>query len=327
MPSFFINWVEGGCDDERSQVFSAVHEMLKNQYARKALKAFIVEMVPGMKHNTIVHSSTGRGDDRENLYNMWLQSLREDLPGFRIYSWMMQSSDYLPQYRLRIYTVGISAEILGDGVMIAPSLPSSATHLRTSLSSALHMGLPALCEQSLKGQQRDNLMTMKQRLLAYRPRGTEVTCCLSVDRDPRKTFGENLRTDGCVCTLRTGNEMLWILMVDSAGIVTLSRCIHPVERLSLQGFCPDFAQYLSKTTLLRCTGNACSVPVITSVFRQLLCPLANPSVLGLPNVPRPLSIWTFREDVILYLAKMRHLNTYRNEVAIVEQLLRCEGQS
>ena len=121
--------------------------------------------------------------------------------------------------------------------MIAPSLPSTATHLRTSLSSALHMGLPALCEQSLKGQQRDNLMTMKQCLLAHRPRGTEVTCCLSVDRDPRKTFGEYLPTDGCVCTLHTGSEMLWIMMVDSAGIVTLSRCIRPVERLSLQGLC------------------------------------------------------------------------------------------
>ena len=118
-------------------------------------------------------------------------------------------------------------------------------------------------------------------------------------------------------------------MVDSEGTVAVSRCLHPVERLGLQGFRPEIAQYLSKRALLRCSGNACSVPVITSVFRQLLCPLASPSVLGLPNVPTPLSIWTFREDVIFYLVKMRLLNNSRNSVAVLEQLLllRLESQS
>ena len=129
------------------------------------------------------------------------------------------------------------------------------------------MGLPALREQSLMGQQRANLMTMKQRLFSYRPWGQELICCISVDRDPSKTFRE-FRIDSCVCALRTHNEMLWVLMVDSEGTVAVSRCLHPVERLGLQGFRPEIAQYLSKRALLRCSGNACSVPVITSVFRQ-----------------------------------------------------------
>ena len=134
-----------------------------------------------------------------------------------------------------------------------------------------------------------------------------------------------------MCTLRTQNEMLWILMVDCSGTVTLSRCLHPVERLGLQGFHPELATALSKRALLRVTGNACSAPVITSVFRQLLCPLASPSVLGLPDVPRPLSLWTSSQpasgDAVQYLAKTRLLNNGRSEVAILEQLVRLEGHS
>ena len=69
------------------------------------LKAFIVEMVAGMAHERARGSSTGLGDT--NAHRMWLHELKEDLPGFRIYCWYMQSSDYVPQHRLRLYTVGI----------------------------------------------------------------------------------------------------------------------------------------------------------------------------------------------------------------------------
>ena len=282
-----------------------------------------------MSHERAIDSSTGLGDEKQNLYQNWLQQLKEDLPGFRTFSWLMQSSDYLPQHRLRLYTVGISVDVLGDGVMIPPTLPRTAMHMRATLSSALNTGLPALCEHLLTGQQRVNLMTMKQRLLAHRPRGRSLRCCISVDRDPDMVFGECGRQDGCVCTLRTKNEMLWILMVDCAGVVTLSRCLHPVERLGLQGFSPELAKGLSKRALLRFTGNACSAPVITSVFRQLLCKLANPSVLGLPHVPRPLSIWTPTEDANKYLATMILLNNLRGQVAILERLVKLleEGRS
>ena len=326
-PPFSSIGSRGGLNDERAKVFGVVHNMLKDQYRRKALKAFIVEMVAGMSHERVVDSSTGPRDEKENLYQNWLQQLKEDLPGFRTFSWLMQTADYLPQHRPRLYTVGISVDVLGDRVMIPPTLPRTAMHMRATLSSALNTGLPALCEQNLTGQQRVNLMTMKRRLLAHRPRGRSMCCCISVDRDPGMVFGEYYRQDGCVCTLRTQNEMLWILMVDCAGVVTLSRCLHPVERLGLQGFSPELAKGLSKRALLRFTGNACSAPVITSVFRQLLCQLANPFVLGLPDVPRPLSIWTLREDTNQYLAKMRLLNNCRSVVAILEQLVRLEGRS
>ena len=71
-----------GLHDDRTRVFYAVHNMLKNQY-RRMLKAFIVEMVAGMAHERARGSSTGLGDT--NAHRMWLHELKEDLPGFRNY--------------------------------------------------------------------------------------------------------------------------------------------------------------------------------------------------------------------------------------------------
>ena len=85
---------------------------------------------------------------------------------------------------------------------------------------------------------RVNLMTMKQRLLANRPRGEALCCCIPVDRDPSMSFGAHARLDGSVCMLRTKNDKIWIMLVDCCGTVTLSRCLHhPVERLGLQSPC------------------------------------------------------------------------------------------
>ena len=188
------------------------------------------------------------------------------------------------------------------------------------------MGLPALCEDNLTGQTRVNLMTAKQHLLANRPLGEGMCYCIPVDRDPSMNFGAHARRDGSVCTLRTKNDKIWIMLVDCCGTVTLSRCLHPVERLGLQGFRLELAMWLSKNALLRLTGNACTAPVITSVFCQLLRPLSSPSVLGLPTVPKPLTFWTFTEETSRYIDKMMLLNNHRSSVAILEQLVILEGQ-
>ena len=134
------------------------------------------------------------------------------------------------------------------------------------------MGLPSIDECHLSPQQRINLKTVQATLLANR---------IAVDRDPNLNFDNGVRRDGSVFTLRTCNEMIWIFMVDAAGNTVLSRCLHPVERLSLQGFRPELGTFLSKVALMRFEGNACTAPVITSVLRQALVPLARPSVLGI----------------------------------------------
>ena len=110
------------------------------------------------------------------------------------------------------------------------------------LAEVLHAGLPSVMEDDLTGQPKANLTTMKRRLLSCRSQGAAMSCCISIDRDPLMKFGAYVRMDGDVCTLRTQNEMLWILVVDDAGRVVVSRCLHPVERLSLQGFSPRLAE-------------------------------------------------------------------------------------
>ena len=135
------------------------------------------------------------------------------------------------------------------------------------------------------------------------------------------TFLTGVRSDGNICTLRTANDMLWVLMINSAGSIVLSRCLHPVECLSLQGFRPELANFLGKGALLRFTGNACTAPVITSVLRQLMLPLAHPAVLGVSTVPRPLNLWQPNEEALRYLAKVKRLNLHRASIAVLERLL------
>ena len=71
-PPFSSIGSKRGLDDERAKVFGAVHNLLKNQYCRNALKAFIVEMVAGMNNERTIDASTGLGDEKQNLYQSWL---------------------------------------------------------------------------------------------------------------------------------------------------------------------------------------------------------------------------------------------------------------
>ena len=120
--------------------------------------------------------------------------------------------------------------------------------------------------------------------------------------------------------------MLWVLMINSAGSIVLSRCLHPVERLSLQGSRPELANVVGKGALLRFTGNACTAPVITSVLRQLVLPLAHPGVLGASTVPRPFNLWQPNEEALSYLAKVKWSNLHRTSIAILERLLFLEAE-
>jgi site-specific DNA-cytosine methylase len=304
--------------DCRARVFERVTEAIKEQARRGVLLGFVIEMVVGISHCR----------QGVSYHEEWMCDLQNSLAEFYVCAWTMQSADYLPQYRERLYTVGLRRDVLGTGLLLPPRLPSSAQLVRASLNDILHQGLPQNCEECIHGQQQANLMEVKRRILAYRPQGAEACYCFSIDRDPNMSaFAQGRRSDGNVCTLRTNNECIWVLMVNSEGSVVLSRCLHPVERLSLQGFRPELAEVLSKRALLRFTGNACTAPVITSVLRQLVLPLAHPGALGVPDVPRPLDLWQLSEDVAHHLAKARRLNSYRNSLAIMEQLILLEAMS
>ena len=245
------------------------------------------------------------------------------MPSFRVCSWLMQTSEYLPQNRQRLYTVGIRRVVLGNMNLISPSLPSTARMQRATLADILHRGLPSIHEVNLSPQQRVNLKTQQSTLLANRTRGPGCFC-IAIDRDPNLNFDNGVRSDGSVFTLRTCNEMIWLFIVDAAANAVLSRCLHPVERLSLQGFRPELGTFLSKTAMMRFTGNACTAPVITSVLRQALLPFAQQSCLGIPNVPRPLTLWVPSEWGENYVGTIRWINIHRGQIAVLEQIVLLE---
>ena len=95
--------------------------------------------------------------------------------------------------------------------------------------------------------------------------------CISLDRRPAASFGDAAwaRSDGRCCTLRTHNELIWLMSrQDQTPII--SRCLHPLERAFVQGFPPQSLWGLGKGDLLRVTGNAMSVPVIGAIVVRMI---------------------------------------------------------
>ena len=179
---------------------------------------------------------------------------------FRLHAWALQTSDYLPQSRMRLHTVGIRRDFAPKCGLASPSTPRNAW--RAALPDLLHKGLCPRNEGVLSPQQRHNLMAVKQSL-ALQPIGHGgCISCISVDRDPHQRFGQSTRHDGRVGTLRTQNELVWLYRADEHGNTVLSRCLHPVERFGLQGFRPEVAAFFSKCDGMRVSGNAFSVPVV-----------------------------------------------------------------
>ena len=223
-------------------------------------------------------------------------------------------SDYLPQSHARLYTVGIRR----DHAPPCGLLPPSPTGRRIELEEILHKGLCPIDEMVLTPQQRQNLSVVKQRLLGgFIGHGTPIACI--VDRDPEQAFGDNTRHDGLVCTLRTRNELVWLFKADSRGKTVLSRCLHPAERFSLQGFRPDVALYFSKVDGLRVPGNAYSVPMVTHVFHRLLGRFMSPNALGFPDIPQ--AVHRSREpcDIAEVLPRARFVDMERDRLAILER--------
>ena len=133
-----------------------------------------------------------------------------------------------------------------------------------------------------------------------------------------------MRWDDATPTLRTGNEMLWLLKFSEAGDLLISRCLHPVERLSLQGFLPELALFMSKKTLLRATGNSFTAPVITAVFRQCVAAITlhRSPITGAMTMSR--SMQRPLEEMAVMLDKQRRINELRESIAILDTELQLQ---
>jgi len=305
-----------GVADPRALVFKKVTEAICHQ-GRLGCYGFIVEMVEGMDQRS-GRCSTSASGAACSPYSCWLEQLRREAPMFTILCWPMNTALFLPQSRHRLYTVGFHCDLLlGDAIPppLPPPLPA------VPLELLLHKGLKPIDEDRLSKQHQSHLAVAKgmiHRRHVHTPIGLEgVTACIAVDRCPERAWGLPVRWDGLVNTLRTDNEHVWLYRFDGAGQVLLSRCLHPVERLSLQGFPVDLASYMSKAALMRATGNAFSVPVIIAVFRHWLCFVARTHAFGYVDISLAQKQLWFAEQELL---KRRRLNDERHKVALTERL-------
>ena len=248
---------------------------------------------------------------------------------YRVHVWTLNSVRYLPQHRPRIYTVGVLKEIVGD-VGMPPPAPHLAASTRASLGELLNKGLKPVDENRLSPQQMENLTMMKapiRHTLALSPtlgqwnRFAPPIFCISVDRNPEKTFGSYFRLDDAVPTLRTGNELLWLLKFAADGSILLSRCLHPVERLALQGFAPELASCMSKMTLIRATGNSFTVPVVVDVFQRCMDSICYSPILGVEILQRPRKR---ADEMLAQLTKRRRVNELRENIALLDAEMRLE---
>jgi site-specific DNA-cytosine methylase len=318
--------------DQREAVFRQVTNVILHQ-GNLGCFGFIVEQVPGIDHLTRDRSAVGR----QSYYAEWLSELRAKLPWYKIHSWPMSTSDYLPQARNRLYTVGLLSRAMIPMVMSPPPM-SNDFRQRAALGDLLHKGLCPVDESCLTSQQRANLSKFKSKIVksfqlyyasfsSARPTTSDcfaypVACC-AVDRDPEKTFETGVRIDGNLPTLRTSNELLWLVRFDEELKLVVSRGLHPIERLGLQGFRPELAAVLSKTALLRVTGNSFSVPVVVAVFGQCVAAL-RPLVAyePIPRLPHRLP-----EEVRAMVKRQKFVNTWRELIGVMEQQLRLASNA
>ena len=309
-------------DVPRERLFRKVIEIIIHQGKLRCF-GFVIEMVAGIAHRF----------REQNYLSAWLQTLAEQAPMYRIHVWALNSERYLPQHRPRVYTVGVLRELVGD-LGMPPPAPHMAASCRASLGELLNKGLKPVDESHLSPQQKENLSMMKPYLFhrwATSPspgrchgesgRFSPPIFCISVDRNPEKKFGSYFRCDDAVPTLRTGNEMLWLLKFAADGSVILSRCLHPVERLALQGFAPELALCMSKQTLVRATGNSFTVPVVVDVFQRCMDAISCSPILGVEMWKKPRKR---ADEMAALLAKRRRINELREGIALLDAELRLE---
>ena len=261
--------VARGRGDHREAIFAKVTEILVDQGLRGAAM-FVIEMVPGM-----LHVPAGRSC---SPWQEWITELSERAPSWEVRAWLLNSSWCLPQDRARIYTVAYNRRRTAAPLPPAP-MGSDVVPPPLPLAAALNLHLPPVREMPLTFQQQANLQGRKESAILHQveathPVGDDLSfpgiATISLDRDLDSAFGDGwVRIDGRCATLRTGNELLWLLSGDPQA-PWISRCLHPLERAYLQGFPPGALAGLGKRDLLRTTGNAMSVPAVASVLSRLL---------------------------------------------------------
>ncbi len=118
--------------DRREAVFRQVTRIIEHQ-GRLGCYGFVVEMVPGIDHRSRARTVEGRNPNLPvsgvagvSYHTEWLRHLATAAPMFRVYTWHMESSDYLPQNRHRLYTAGVHRDVLAGGHLLPRLSPCLA---------------------------------------------------------------------------------------------------------------------------------------------------------------------------------------------------------
>ena len=289
--------------DERARVQEQVVHIIADQ-GRKGAYFFVFEVVEGQKDSR----------ERQGLpssYHRLLAALQSEAPMYNITECVMKTEDYLPQHRVRTYIVGTNRQFVPHALHSPRASLGPPLQLQDVLALGPEPDIPRNQEAYLSSIKRSDLGVLVQISKAktgWTKHGRPYWLTLPLDRDMEKTWGMSSRVDGLVETLRTGDEFKWIVRVGEVPYV--SRCLHPVERLSLQGFPPALATTMSKRELLLHTGNAFSVPVIGAVLHEICCSLCKHSLLSQVCVPRPIPMPTSDKELAQQVrrARMRELS-------------------
>ena len=264
----------GSWEDDRSRVWWKVTDILIDQ-GQKGSWFFILEIVVGMDTH-----QAGAGGDRsrrhaDTPYQEWLALFSKEAPMWEVHVWSLNTQAYLPQHRERLYTVGVNRAV---GCTSPRPPPMTNASDRLGLADLLHPDIPSFHGQQLPARLRWHLFLAKAKFLmnirAGRVPAVHGGYCMAVelDRSPDATWGVPTRYDGCTPTLRTMHRSTWVMLLSACGGV--SRFLHPVEHLTLQGFPPVVSLSMTPEQIVHTAGNACSVPVMGAVLVQVLlaCP-------------------------------------------------------
>ena len=277
-----------------------------------------MEMVPGMAHK--------KKGDEISFHNVWLEALTSRCPMWWCRTFTLDSSQYgLPQSRKRNYTVGFNRLRLPVEPRPPPQGLQGSGGYR--LQDALHPGLPPFRESECTEQQRRNLFLYKHLAQERLSNSAGAIACVAADRNPRKDFGQWVRADGMVSTLRTCNELEWVFIFFPDGSLRMSRPVHPYERFALQGFQVTHCagHLLTKSEVLLTTGNAMSVPVVGAVATEILRAMASWGLLAPSRLRPPLPCLHERARALERQRKRFALST---DIAFLDGWrLRLEGRA
>ena len=270
--------------DPRAQVFMAVINWVKHLVGHGLLFA-VLENVVGIQQKI---------NGKESFLEKTMRDLKTSCVEFEWVVRNLSAKEYgLAQERNRVFIVGVRHCVLGGRPVPAPLQPFG----RTSLREFLNFRLPPTPREALTSHMKQNLKDYEDTVLKDVKSGAldpNTIVVFAVDRAKNKVYRQHCSVD-CTPTLTTSNKYLWL--ENTSEIVNgvapehrqLSRFLHPVERLALQGFEPLLALRMPAKIIYKSTGNAYPVPLLGAILAPIVEQIALSEVLPTWPASAPVS--------------------------------------